>query len=408
VALSPEILAAVQRWGPSVDSVAKQHGISGAALLAKLIQGESGGISNRTSTAGAKGLTQFMPGSRQISIQKYGVDPWADVDQAVHAASLHLRGKINGSTGLQGYNPGMPTYTSYILGQKVGNVAGGARPSPVRNTGPAATPTGSAPAAATPGLPQITGGGQAGDFTSLLSSLLTRPEQQQAAPMPIAPPSFAATPALPKGFTPATSIAPVQAPQQDRVSRALSLVEALGATGPTVGSPGAPEGAEGATAAPVVETVQQDRSNKTAGAGNALAWAESKIGFKETGTNSGGLASYANERFGMSGQPWCAMFTSLAVTKGGAPKSARTASVAEVRRQATEGGGGYQRGFVNPGSAKAGDLILFGNDHIGMVQRVEGGKVFYVGGNQSNGVTEARVAVGGGDIVRPKYGARKR
>ena len=101
------------------------------------------------------------------------------------------------------------------------------------------------------------------------------------------------------------------------------------------------------------------------------------------------------------------MFTSLAITKGGAPMKARTASVAEVRRQATEGGGGYHRGFVPARQAKPGDLILFGNDHIGMVDRVEGGRVYYVGGNQSDGVTMASVPVGRGDIVRPRYGARR-
>jgi hypothetical protein len=70
-------------------------------------------------------------------------------------------------------------------------------------------------------------------------------------------------------------------------------------------------------------------------------------GRRRHGHQFGRLASYANQRFGMSNQPWCAMFTSLAVTKGGAPKTARTASVAEVRRQAEQGGGGYQHGFVS-------------------------------------------------------------
>jgi len=104
----------------------------------------------------------------------------------------------------------------------------------------------------------------------------------------------------------------------------------------------------------------------------------------------------------------CAMFTSLAITKGGAPMSARTASVAEVRRQAEQGGGGYQRGFIRASQARPGDLILFGNDHIGMVDRVENGRIRYVGGNQSDGVTMASVPVGRGDIVRPLYGARSR
>jgi hypothetical protein len=39
-----------------------------------------------------------------------------------------------------------------------------------------------------------------------------------------------------------------------------------------------------------------------------------------------------------------------------------------------------------------------------MVQRVAKGRVYYVGGNQSNAVTQASVPVGHGDIVRPRYG----
>lgn len=150
----------------------------------------------------------------------------------------------------------------------------------------------------------------------------------------------------------------------------------------------------------------------TKGSVKALQWAESKIGqpgSKETGgENRGRLADYANSRFGMSGQPWCAMFTSLAVTKGGAPKTARTASVQEVRRQAEQGGGGYQKGFVDARRAKPGDMVLWGNDHIGMVQRVKGGKVYYVAGNESDTVGEGVADLGEVDIVRPKYGKRSK
>jgi hypothetical protein len=168
--------------------------------------------------------------------------------------------------------------------------------------------------------------------------------------------------------------------------------------------PGAPEAAAPA-AAPGPDTAPKGTVRaSTRGAAAALSWANSKIGdpnSRETGENTGGLASYANKQFGMSNQPWCAMFTSLAVTKGGAPKVARTASVAQVRALA-KAKQGY-RGFVNPAQAKPGDLVLFGNDHIGMVQRVKGGKVFYVGGNQSDNVTQGEASVGSVDVVRPAY-----
>jgi hypothetical protein len=129
-----QVLAAIAKYGPSVQALAeKRYGISGEALLAKLAQGESGAISdptaarNKVSSAGARGWTQFMPGSRREAISKYGIDPWASPDAAFHAASLHLRGKINGSTGLEGYNPGSSSYPAYILGQHVGDVHGARR-----------------------------------------------------------------------------------------------------------------------------------------------------------------------------------------------------------------------------------------------------------------------------------------
>jgi hypothetical protein len=146
------------------------------------------------------------------------------------------------------------------------------------------------------------------------------------------------------------------------------------------------------------------------GASSALNWVQSKLGApgsKESGgANQGKLAGYLNSRFGMSGQPWCAMFTSAAVTKGGAPPSARTASVAQVRQKAQQGVG-YVQGFIHPDQARPGDLVLFGNSHIAMVKSVNGGKITYIGGNQSNTVSQGQTGTGGVTIVRPKYGARR-
>lgn len=115
-------IEAINRYGPKVAGIAKGYGISGEALLAKLLKGESGFRMDAVSSAGARGAAQFMPGSRRIAMEKFGVDPWASPDQAVQGAVLHLLGKINGSKGLRGYNPGDPNYTKYILGQKVGSI----------------------------------------------------------------------------------------------------------------------------------------------------------------------------------------------------------------------------------------------------------------------------------------------
>lgn len=160
----------------------------------------------------------------------------------------------------------------------------------------------------------------------------------------------------------------------------------------------------------VAEASSEPRSRPATGTGGAqaaLGWAESKIGFKEaTGNNDGGLASYLNKRYGFNNAPWCAMFTSSAVTKGGAPAVARTASVEEVRRQAMQGGGGYRKGLIDGNKARPGDLILWGNRHIGMVESVKDGVIRYVAGNEGNAVARGTARVGTADIVRPLYGRR--
>jgi len=160
---------------------------------------------------------------------------------------------------------------------------------------------------------------------------------------------------------------------------------------------------QSAVESPGEQPYMKPRRDGPKGATKALGWAESKLGKSEaTGTNDGKLPSRLNRAFGMNNQPWCAMFTSFAVTKGGAPKEAKTASVAEVRRKA-QSGQGYH-GFVKNTKAKPGDLILWGDNHIAMVKSVSGGKINYVGGNQSNAVTNGSVSVNDSvDIVRPKY-----
>lgn len=128
MSLSRKTRKAARKYGPRVDALARRrYGISGEALLDKLIQGESGDRKNAVSNKGARGKAQFMPGTRQAAL-RYGVDPWKGSDQAVHAAELHLKGRLTGSKGLEGYNPGGGRhYVDYILGQKIGNVTKGGR-----------------------------------------------------------------------------------------------------------------------------------------------------------------------------------------------------------------------------------------------------------------------------------------
>ncbi len=131
---------AAQKYGRLVDGVAAKYGrgLTGAQLLLKMAKGESGFDMGAVSSAGARGGTQFMPGTRAAFIRKYGVDPWKNPDQAIKGTALYLRN----SGSVASYNPGMPSYTNYILGQKVGAV---------RSGGGAVRSGGGSPAPATPG-----------------------------------------------------------------------------------------------------------------------------------------------------------------------------------------------------------------------------------------------------------------
>jgi Transglycosylase SLT domain len=132
-------LQAAKRYGsdPAFDKWARdKYGVSGSALLAKVAKGESGFDMGAVSSAGARGGTQFIPPTRAAFIKRYGVDAWKDPDSAVHATKLYLQ---HDSRGVAGYNPGMPSYTDYILGQKVGDLgavkgSGGKAPGQPRTT----------------------------------------------------------------------------------------------------------------------------------------------------------------------------------------------------------------------------------------------------------------------------------
>lgn len=125
--IPPEWQPALATYGPLADKEAKEWGLSsGAELVAKVHAGESGfrhWASGRsgpllTSSANAKGAGQFIPGTRQSFIDKYGVDAWKSPADAVHATALYMR-----DLGLARYNPGGGQgYINYILGQPVAGV----------------------------------------------------------------------------------------------------------------------------------------------------------------------------------------------------------------------------------------------------------------------------------------------
>ena len=235
------VLRAARRYGASVDHIASRYvnpvtgkRLSGAALLAKIVSGESSFNRNSVSPVGARGLAQFMPSSRAEAIRRFGVDPWRSPDEAVHAAALHLRGKINGSTGLEGYNPGGgQSYVNYILRQRVGSVGG----SPSRS------------ATSTPSL---------ADRLSQLPTVQGQGVELQQGPIvqasPLTPPAFSAKAVTPQGFqTPAgTSVQPPQElqlpdPTPQEVPRAAA--QATASNVKAAPAPALPDGSTGSALA---------------------------------------------------------------------------------------------------------------------------------------------------------------
>lgn len=123
VKLDPSVIRAINKFARTPMGrkygrwAKKNHSMSGKKLMAKTVAGESGGRGTGKagmSSAGARGPAQFIPSTREAYISQYGVDPWKNDLSAMKGMAIHHMG-----TGVAGYNPGMPTYTSYILGQKV-------------------------------------------------------------------------------------------------------------------------------------------------------------------------------------------------------------------------------------------------------------------------------------------------
>lgn len=115
---------AIAQYGPSVNALARRiYHISGQQLLGRLAAGESHFNMAAVSSAGARGGTQFMPGTRAEYIRRYGIDPWRSPAEAIHATAIYLR--HGGSNPLQSYNPGDPHYPGYILGQHISGLLPG-------------------------------------------------------------------------------------------------------------------------------------------------------------------------------------------------------------------------------------------------------------------------------------------
>lgn len=114
----------VAKYAPLVEDKAKDYGLTGSEFLAKMLKGESNfgqtEVGPDTPYGNARGPAQFIPGTRQDFIDKFGIDPWRSDEEAVKAMAYHLDGKHYGAGGIQGYNPGIND--DYYLNQDVGDL----------------------------------------------------------------------------------------------------------------------------------------------------------------------------------------------------------------------------------------------------------------------------------------------
>jgi hypothetical protein len=132
----------------------------------------------------------------------------------------------------------------------------------------------------------------------------------------------------------------------------------------------------------------------TSGTGNSnvLAAAETQVGASEQppGSNDGPqIATYRTAVAGAQpGEPWCAYFASWSAAQAGTPlgfNGEGLGSVAQITSWAQQTGRYLPAGSV----PQPGDLILFGDEHVGVVQSVNSdGSINTVEGNYENAVTQ--------------------
>lgn len=137
------------------------------------------------------------------------------------------------------------------------------------------------------------------------------------------------------------------------------------------------------------------------GAGErALNMARSQLGVREATGNNDGLPSqrYMNGRR----EPWCANFVAWSFRQTGNPLPGNQRSLASVQYmedQMKAKNKWFRRGAAQP---KPGDVIFFANRgasdkgpgrHVGIVEKVENGRVYTVEGNSGNGVKRRSYSV---------------
>jgi hypothetical protein len=132
-------------------------------------------------------------------------------------------------------------------------------------------------------------------------------------------------------------------------------------------------------------------ASPSSGSANAIvAAAESQVGVTEQppGSNDGPqIATYRSAVAGAQpGEPWCAYFVSWAAAQAGEPLGPNGQGLGSVSQIASWAS---STGKLLPASATPapGDLILFGGEHVGIVESVNSdGSLTTIEGNSGNAV----------------------
>lgn len=147
----------------------------------------------------------------------------------------------------------------------------------------------------------------------------------------------------------------------------------------------------GATATAATAATATPAAGQTAGQ-RALAFAQQEVGQAEQppGSNdSPRIAEYRTATAGSGIGPWCNYFVSWAAKNAGAPLGEAGQGFGAVSATAAWA---QRTGRWNPAASgqppQPGDLIVWGGQHIGIVESVDAeGKIHTIEGNSSNMVT---------------------
>jgi hypothetical protein len=167
---------------------------------------------------------------------------------------------------------------------------------------------------------------------------------------------------------------------------ATSSAGVTGASGTAATGTSFSSGVSGATTATATDTTGQTAGQR------ALQVAEGEIGQTEQppGSNdSPRIAEYRTATAGSGIGPWCSYFVSWAAKQAGAPVGEAGQGFGSVSALSSWA---QRTGRFTPAAAgqapQPGDLIVWGGEHVGMVESVDSdGKIHTVEGNSSNMVT---------------------